>query len=199
MALEEAHARRRGDTVQPGGDGLATVRRLGLTMALRLKLAKFVAEKQPREAADLAVANVAVEPRISEWAWGRRLSSAMLPEAGADTRAEPFPPQMAVLMAQSRLAAGRYLLALGKPQEALPQFAPVLEYPGKLHEGGTIYLEDYLDWARLGLCEACIRSGDTQAALRWQSQVRGREFENPIELERMRLRGQLGRQGRNRS
>jgi Flp pilus assembly protein TadD len=199
MALEEAHARLRGDTVQPGGDGLAAVRRFGLTMALRLKLAKFVAEKEPGQAAQMALANVAVEPRISEWAWGRRLSSAMLPEAGGDTRAEPFPPQLAVLMAQSRLAAGRYLIASNKPQEATAQFAPVLDYPGKLHEGGTIYLDDYLDWARLGLCEACIRSGDTQGALRWQSQVRGREFENPIEVERMRLRGMLGRGGRNRS
>ena len=123
----------------------------------------------------------------------------MLPDAGADPRAEPFPPQMAVMMAQSRLAAGRYLLALGKPREAKAQFAPVLDYPGKLHEGGTIYLDDYLDWARLGLCDACIRLGDTQGAVQWQTQVRGREFENPIEVERMRLRGLLGRTGRNRS
>jgi hypothetical protein len=199
MALEEAHARMRGDTVQPGADGLGAARRFGLSMALRLKLAKFMGTNEPDKAAELALANVAIEPRISEWAWCRQLSTAMLPDAGADTRAEPFPPQMAVMMAQSRLAAGRYLLAAGKPREAKAQFAPVLDYPSKLHEGGTIYLDDYLDWARLGLCDVCIQLGDTQGAIQWQTQVRGREFENPIEVERMRLRGLLGRTGRNRS
>jgi Tfp pilus assembly protein PilF len=199
IAIEEAHARLRGDTVQPGGDGLGSVREFGLSMALRLKLAGFEAEQSPARAAELCLANVALEPRISEWAWGQRLSTAMLPDPEADTRAQPFPPQMAVLMAQSRLAAGRSLLAVQKPEEAMRQFAPVIEYPQKLHEGGTIYLEDYLDWARLGLCDACIRLGDKQSALAWQMKVQGREFENPIEIERMRLRNLLGRQGRNRS
>ncbi|HVC94609.1 MAG TPA: hypothetical protein VND64_13000 [Pirellulales bacterium] len=49
------------------------------------------------------------------------------------------------------------------------------------------------------MCDACIRVGDKQAALPWQTKVQGREFENPIEKERMRLRNLLGRQGRNRS
>ncbi|MDR3638603.1 MAG: tetratricopeptide repeat protein [Isosphaeraceae bacterium] len=199
LAIEEAVARLRGDTLQPGGTGLAPARVFGLTLALRLKLARLVADARPAEAVALYRANAALEPRISEWEWNRRLSAAMLPDPEADPKLIPSPPLAMAVMMQSRVLCGKSLIALRKPREALEQFAVAVDFPSRLRQGGTIYLEEWLERARLGMSEAYFYLGDRAQAHQWQMKVQGRDFKDPIEIERMRVKGLLGSTSRLRS
>jgi tetratricopeptide (TPR) repeat protein len=196
LALEEARVRFSGTTLQPSGTAPWLARDFGLTMALRLKLARFLDATSPAEAAKLYLANGAIEPRVSEWEWGRRLSSAMLPDPTADPRAAPFPPMFITLMMQSRIAAGRALLASNQPAQALAQYGSALNAPKKLRQGAMVDLDDWIDRARLGLSESYFRLGDRNRANSWQSQVQGRDFKDPIEIERMRVRRLMGIEGR---
>ena len=61
LAIEEARARLRADTLQPAGSGHAPARVFGLTLALRLKLASLLAELRPADALTLYLANAANE------------------------------------------------------------------------------------------------------------------------------------------
>jgi hypothetical protein len=136
LAIEEARARLRADTLQPAGTGRAPARVLGLTLALRLKLASLVADSRPTDALAFYLANAANEARIDDWELGRRLSAAMLPDPEADTRQTPSPPMAIALMMQSRVLAGKALIAARRPREAVEQFAAAVDFPTMLRQGG---------------------------------------------------------------
>jgi tetratricopeptide (TPR) repeat protein len=199
LAIEEARARLRADTLQLAGSGHAPAGVFGLTLALRLKLAALLADSRPADALALYLANAANEARIDEWQWGRRLSAAMLPDPGADPKLTPSPPMAIALMMQSRVLAGKALIAARKPGEALEQFAAAVDFPTRLRQGAMIDLDDWLERARLGMSESFFYLGDRAQAQQWQMKVRGRDFNDPIEIERMRVKGLLGSTSRLRS
>ncbi len=191
MAIEEAKANARGNTLQGSAGGLGSIKEFGLSMALRLKMANYV-KQDAGESLKLYLANVSMEQRIPEWGWTGKLPSAMLPDPTANLNVVPSPPMIVVLMMKSRLAAGRALLAINKPNDAIVQFQSMLGYPGKMHQGGMIYTDDYVDWAKLGMCDCYVHLGDKTQAQQWNMQVRGRDFGDPIEIERMRLKQETG-------
>jgi Flp pilus assembly protein TadD len=199
MAIEEARVRFSGTTLQPATKTPWLARDFGLTIAMLLKRARFFDSANPAEAAKLYLNITGFDPRVSDWEWGRRISSAMLPDTNADPKITPSPPMFITLMMQTRVSAGRALLAINQPNQAIAQYNTALTYPQRLRQGAMIDLDDWLDRAKLGMSESSFRLGDRNRANYWQMQVRGRDFNDPIEIERMRVKGLLGQTSRLRS
>ena len=64
------------------------------------------------------------------------------------------------VMMQSRVLAGKALIAARRPREALDQFAAAVDFPTRLRQGAMIDLDDWLERARLGMSEAFFYLGD---------------------------------------
>jgi tetratricopeptide (TPR) repeat protein len=96
----------------------------GLIMRARMRLAAPLERaNQLAGAVDLYLANAALRTRVARGDYSRQLFTAMFPDDQATNGAVvPAPVNAATMLAQSSLAAGKALRALGRKDEAQQQF-----------------------------------------------------------------------------
>jgi Flp pilus assembly protein TadD len=147
LAQEEARARDNQTTYLPvkGPAIPLSPEDLGLTIMLRLKAARAVFHKQPAQAAEYYLANVAAERRLSEWNLAKSVFSAMLPLPNRDAKQAPTPMPLVAVLKNNRIFAGQALLEAGRPKDAARQFAAAENFANRLPAGGTAYLEFELE------------------------------------------------------
>ncbi|MCZ7644586.1 MAG: tetratricopeptide repeat protein [Planctomycetota bacterium] len=186
LAQEEARARMNGTTFQPGADALPlSPEDLGLTVLLRLKLARYLFREQPAQAAEWYLATAGLEPRMSDWNLAKAVFSAILPNPDRDEKQTPGPLPLVTILKNNRIFAGQALLNAGRSAEAAAQFAEAENYANRLPAGGTAYLELELEPQfvpfRVSSMPMYAKALNAQALLQ-----QGRKDEARIELQQVR-------------
>ncbi|MFO1499068.1 MAG: hypothetical protein U1G07_11860, partial [Verrucomicrobiota bacterium] len=153
----------------------------GLAMKLRQLLA---AGAKPDDAVRLCSQNTAVAKLIGPGGRAEQMFSAMLPDPGAEPIPVPAPVNMATLLAESYVAAGKALQAAGRPVEAQAQFAAATAYGPKAgvpNIGGRTGRREESNFAGqaggqtaeayMELAKAAIQRKDFRAAADYMSQA----------------------------
>jgi len=116
--------------------------------------------------------NAHIEQRFDQLALIELAPTALLPDPTGDPNKVPEAPSLASLLAWSHLGAGRALLALAKPVEALQEYRAVIAYatawPATAPGRETLQLP--CGWAQLGLAEAALA-----APVRSRIRLQGRD------------------------
>lgn len=140
----------------------------GLIMRARMRLAAPLERaSQLAAAVDLYVANAAVRTRVSRSDYSRQMFSAMLPDDEPTNGAVVAAPvNAATLLAQSSLAAGKALRALGRKDEAQQQFLAAASFvpaPGAMipRIGNARGDTNFGDQATAGSGEALVELAKT--------------------------------------
>jgi Tfp pilus assembly protein PilF len=147
LAQEEARARANQTTFLASAKPASKLgpEEVGLSILLRLKLAKAVFRTNPEQAADYYLTNVAAERRLSEWNLAKSVFTAMLPLPGRDAKQPANAPPLVSVLKNNRVFAGQALLEAGRAREAAQQFAAAENFANRLPAGGTAYLEFELE------------------------------------------------------
>ncbi|MCC7420526.1 MAG: tetratricopeptide repeat protein [Planctomycetaceae bacterium] len=147
LAQEEARARSNQSTFLPtqGTGQILSPEDAGLTIMLRLRVARMVFQSKPEIAAECYLGNVALEPRLSEWNLAKSVESAMLPFPDRDAKQIPAPPPLVAILKNNRIFAGQVLLNAKRVAAAGVHFAAAENFANLLPAGGTAYLEFELE------------------------------------------------------
>jgi len=149
LALEEAKLQLMGGTPLRVDD-------VALAMAVRIQQASL----------ESALVNAQLEARFDKLALIEFAPTALLPDPTSDPNKVPESPTFASLLAWSHLGAGRALLALSKPAEALKEYRVVLAYEAgwPATAEGRETVKTPCGWAQLGLAEAAFVAKDLETA-----------------------------------
>ena len=172
MALDDFRRNLTPETVAAGRP-IESFAEVGRIIALRNRIGQTLRPADPAAAAGLFLANVALEPRFSDWALSETVRTAVLPDPARDLDDAPRPPLAAALLKNSRALAAMALAEAGRHKEALEHFALLDTYEARRqHAGGVAYLEaddpvgsDPATW--LTAAESCMAVGDPGAAMGW--------------------------------
>ena len=159
LALEEARARLMGTSFVTGNGVPLVVRDVALTLAVRLELARTdLAAGRAELALAACQLNIGLEARFDAFQGIELAPTALLPDLAANPEQIPAAPSLASLLAWSRLEAGRALVALNRPAEALDQYRLVRGYLSRwpATAPGRETLTVVGAWAQLGLAEATL-------------------------------------------
>lgn len=152
----------------------------GLSMKLREILA---GDAKGEEAVALYQANTGVAGLVGPGGRSAEMFSAMLPEPGAPAIPVPAPVNLATLVADSHVGAGKVLQSLGREKEATAEFAAAAEYgpkAGVARIGGSRnprdtnfagYAGGQTAVAYMELAKGAIRRHDYRAASAYMSQA----------------------------
>lgn len=189
LALEEAKARLMGTSFVAVRAAPIRLRDAALTLAVRGQLA------DSRLAAGHAAAalaafnlNAQIEPRFDRFSLVEFAPTALLPDPAGDPNTIPESPSLASLLAGSHLGAGRALLALGRPEEALQRYRTVLAYAANwpATAPGREMLKTPCGYAQLGLVEAALAAKDYDTARAMVMDSNAVAWGLPRELEQRR-------------
>ncbi|HVW04931.1 MAG TPA: tetratricopeptide repeat protein [Vicinamibacterales bacterium] len=140
----------------------------GLIMRARMRLAAPLERaNQSAAAVDLYLANAAVRTRVSRSDYSRQMFTAMFPDDQPTNGAVvPAPVNAATMLAQSSLAAGKALRALGRKDEAQQQFLAAASFvpaPGAMipRIGNARGDTNFGDQATAGSGEALVELAKT--------------------------------------
>lgn len=169
LALEEAHVRLMGTSFLTANAVPVSVRDVALTMALRLEHSRAdLAAGRAELALTACQFNAGLESRFEKFQLVEMAPTALLPDPTADPEKIPDSPSLASLLAWSHLGAGRALVALNRPAEALDQYRTVRAY--RAHWPATAPGRETLivvcAWAQLGLAEAMLATKDYDQAMK---------------------------------
>jgi tetratricopeptide (TPR) repeat protein len=146
LAQEEAAARANGTSyADRAAKGAVSPEELGLSMMLRLRLARMAFKSQPDAAINYYLATVANEGRMSDWGLAQGVLSAILPNPEREAKSANFAPPLVTILKNNRIFAGQALLNQGRTAEAAVQFAAAENFAARLPAGGTVYLEFELE------------------------------------------------------
>jgi Tfp pilus assembly protein PilF len=146
LAQEEARAQLNGTSYADAKAAAAlSPESLGLSMMLRLKLARMAFHTQPDTAIAYYSATAANEKRMSDWGLAESVHSALLPNPERNKRTAGGAPPLVSILKNNRIFLGQALLNRGKNAEAAAQFAEAEHFGNRLPSGGTAYLEFELD------------------------------------------------------
>ncbi len=172
LALDEF---RRNVTPEAAASGrpVESPREVGRIIALRARIGRLLRPSDPAAAAELFLANVALEPRFPDRALGETIRTAVLPDASRDFDDPPRPRLLVALLRENRALAALALAEAGRHKEALEHFALIDSYKQRRsHAGGQAYLDagdttslDPKTW--LTAAESSLALGDAAPALGW--------------------------------
>lgn len=147
LAQEEARARSNQSTFLPVTESgrFLSPEDAGLTIVLRLRVARMLFTAKPEIAAECYLGNAALEPRLSEWNLAKPVESAMLPFPDRDPKQGANPPPLVALLKNNRVYAGQVLLNAKRMGDAATHFAAAENFANRLPAGGTAYLEFELE------------------------------------------------------
>ena len=146
LAQEEARARLNGTSyAASAAPAPLSPEDLGLSMMLRLKLARYAFASRPAQAADYYLATAAAERRMSDWGLAKGVYAAMLPFPDRGPKQPPGPPPLVAVLKNNRIYAGQALLNAGRGAEAAQHFAEANNFGNRLPAGGTAYLDFELE------------------------------------------------------
>ncbi len=177
LLLEEGRLAQNEPAVSLGEAPEHEAQDFGLALKLRLLLSETAVSG---EAVQLLLRNTSTARLLGPGGRAAQMFSAMLPEPGAPPIPAPAPVNMATLLADSHVAAGKALQKLGRADEAQAQFAAAIQYgptAGVPNIGGRAgsnfagnaagnTAEAYLE-----LAKQAIRSKDYRAAMNYMSQA----------------------------
>jgi hypothetical protein len=150
-----------------------------------MKMRQLLALSAPPEAAlQFNRRNANVANLIGPGGRSVQMFSAMLPQPGAEPIPVPAPVNLATLIAESHVAAGKSLQALGRTNEALAQFAAATQYGPKAGvpkiggRDGNVEESNYAGNAGglsadayIELAKSAIQRKDFKAAANYMSQL----------------------------
>jgi hypothetical protein len=142
---------------------------VALTMAVCLEHARADLAAGRAEAALAAYQfNAGLEARFDKFQLIELAPTALLPDPTAEPEKIPVAPTLASLLAWSHLGAGRALVALHRPAEALDQYRAVRGYRSRwpATAEGRETLTVVCAWAQLGLAEATLATKDYNQAMK---------------------------------
>jgi len=188
LALEEARARLMGTSFLAANAVPLRVEDVALTLAVRRQFAETLLTANNASAAVAACdLNTRIESRFDKFALTEFAPTALLPDT-SEPNTIPDSPSLASLLAWSHLDAGRALLQLAKPDEALRHYRTVLAYnagwPATAPGRETVKIP--CGWAQLGLVEAAIAAKDFDTANRMVMDQNIVAWGLPRELEQRR-------------
>jgi hypothetical protein len=162
---------------------------VALTLAVRWQQADaFLAASNAASSLAACNLNAQIEPRFDKLALIEFMPTALLPDPTLDPNTIPDSPTFASLLAWSHLGAGRALLALSKPKDALQQYRVVLVYEANwpATAEGRETLKTPCGWAQLGLVEAAFAAKDFETAKAMVMDSNAVAWGLPKELEQRR-------------
>lgn len=147
LAQEESRARSNGTTYAAAKDGSPPLdpQDIGLSAALRLKLARLAYRDNPAKAAAYYLDTAENEKRLSDWSLTGQVFSAMLPYPDRPDKQKPGGPTLVALLKNNRTFLGQALLNAGRGAEAARHIAEAEDFANRLPAGGTIYLDAELE------------------------------------------------------
>jgi len=189
LALEEARARLSGTSFLSANNTPLRLDEFGLAMIVRLKHANALLDDGKAQIAfDTLGVNIAFENRFPKEQRVEAIPTALLPDPTLDLNTIPDAPTLASLLAASRLAAGKALIALGRTAEAQQEYRAIRAYlanwPATAKGRETMNEAD--SWARLGQAEAAFAAKDFEAAHQLLSAGEGWPWNLPEALEKRR-------------
>ena len=152
----------------------------GFGLAMRLR-GLIAAGAKPEQALALYRANTAVARLTGPGGLAAEMYSAMLPQPGVEPIPVPAPVNMATLIADSHVAAGKALQALGRTDDAMAEFQAATAYGpkagiarvgnGRGETNFSAYSGGQTAEAYMELAKQAISRGDYKAAASYMSQA----------------------------
>jgi tetratricopeptide (TPR) repeat protein len=166
LALDEARARLRGTTLVGGSGAIDDVEWVGLTCAVRRRLAGLLTAAGKDEGASVGQVAAGFASRFSRTQMTEPVHTALLPDEQPDATTLPESPRLAALVAWGHLASGDAQLKAGKLDEAQQQYqaAVTLETDWPATAPGRQQMMVTTGWARLGLLRIALARKDVQSA-----------------------------------
>jgi Tfp pilus assembly protein PilF len=146
LAQEEASARANGTSYSDrNATSSVSAEALGLSMLLRLRLAKLCFQSNPDAAINYYLMTVANEPRIGDWGLAKSVGTAIMPNPERSEKSPNFAMPLVSILKNNRIYCAQALMNKGRNVEAVAQFAAAENFENRLPQGGTAYLEFELE------------------------------------------------------